>query len=291
MEQIRRGQRAAALAAVFILLLLVSIGTGLLLVHYFYTPNTELQISILDVGQGDAILLEAPNGQVILVDGGPDKTVLRRLGEELSFWERRIDLLVLTHPHEDHLAGFNSIINRYTIGGIMISGVEAKSQSYQHFLEVISEKHIPLLVVEHPLNVVFGDIRLETIYPQTSFKGKRISNVNNSSIVMRVVYKDFEMLLTGDAEEIEEQAILASGSSIQADVLKAGHHGSETSSSEDFVKTVKPNVVVISSGQGNSYGHPSPRTLKRLERLHIPVRRTDIEGTIHLMTDGYSLHD
>ncbi len=290
MEQTRRGRRAAALAAVFVLLL-VSIGSGLLLVHYFYIPKTELQISILDIGQGDAILLEAPNGQVILVDGGPDKTVLRRLGEELPFWERRIDLLVLTHPHEDHLAGFNSIVNRYTIGGVMISGVEAKSQSYQHFLEIISEKHIPLLVVEQPQNLVFGDIRLETIYPQYSFKGKRIPNLNNSSIVIRAVYKDFEMLLTGDAEEIEEQVILASGSNIQADVLKAGHHGSETSSSEDFVKAIKPKVVVISSGQGNSYGHPSPRTLKRLERLHIPVRRTDIEGTIHLMTDGYSLHD
>jgi competence protein ComEC len=285
MNEPRRGRRAAILVAVFILSIVI---TGLISWR-LYVPSSEFQVSILDIGQGDAILLEAPTGQVILVDGGPDKTVLRRLGEELPFWERRIDLLVLTHPHEDHLAGFNSILDRYTVGGVMITGVEAKSQAYEHFLETINQKKIPLLVAEKSFNLVFGEMRLEILYPQVSFKGNRIPNLNNSSIILRAVYREFEMLLTGDAEEIEEKAILASGVNIKADVLKAGHHGSETSSSEDFIKAVNPKLVVISSGQGNSYGHPSPRTLKRLERLAIPIRRTDQEGSIHLNTDGYTI--
>lgn len=285
MNEPRRGRRAAILVAVFILSIVL---TGVI-AWRFYVPSSEFQVSILDIGQGDAILLEAPTGQVILVDGGPDKSVLRRLGEELPFWERRIDLLVLTHPHEDHLAGFNSILDRYMVGGVMITGIEAKSQAYQHFLETIKQKQIPLLVMEKPFKVSFGEVRLEIIYPQTSISGKRISNLNNSSIVMRAVYKEFEMLLTGDAEEIEEKALLASGVDITADVLKAGHHGSETSSSEDFIKAINPKLVVISSGLGNSYGHPSPRTLKRLERLGIPIRRTDQEGSIHLNTDGYTI--
>lgn len=285
MNEPRRGRRAAILVAVFILSIVI---TGVV-AWLFYVPSSEFQVSILDIGQGDAILLEAPTGQVMLVDGGPDKTVLRRLGEELPFWERRIDLLVLTHPHEDHLAGFNSILDRYMVGGVMITGVEAKSQAYEHFLKTINEKQIPLLVAEKSFNLVFGEMRLEILYPQSSIKGKRISNLNNSSIVLRAVYKDFEMLLTGDAEEMEEKALLASGVNIKADVLKAGHHGSETSSSEDFIKAVNPKLVVISSGLGNSYGHPSPRTLKRLERLAIPTRRTDQEGSIHLNTDGYTI--
>lgn len=285
MNEPGRGRRAVILVAVFILSMVI---TGVI-AWRFYVPSSEFQVSILDIGQGDAILLEAPTGQVILVDGGPDKSVLRRLGEELPFWERRIDLLVLTHPHEDHLAGFNSILDRYMVGGVMITGVEAKSQAYQHFLETIKQKQIPLLVVQKSFKITFGQVRLEIIYPQTSMSGKRIANLNNSSIVMRAVYKEFEMLLTGDAEEIEEKALLASGVDITADVLKAGHHGSETSSSEDFIKAINPKLVVISSGLGNSYGHPSPRTLKRLERLGIPIRRTDQEGSIHLNTDGYTI--
>ncbi len=286
MTQLRRGQRAVILTAVFCMII-----TATLLVAWRLYPDTRLlEISVLDIGQGDAILLEAPDGQVILVDGGPDKKVLRRLGEELPFWERKIDLLVLTHPHEDHLAGLIPILDRYQVGGVMITGVMAATTSYIHFLEMVTEKNIPLILVEQAQTIAFDDVRLEILYPQSSFRARRMSNINNSSIVMKVVYKDFEILLTGDAEEEQEQELLVSGVNLQADILKAGHHGSETSSTEDFVKAVDPEMVLISNGVGNSYGHPSPRTLKRLERLGIPVRRTDQEGTITINTDGQTIY-
>lgn len=241
---------------------------------------------MLDVGQGDAILLEVPSGQVILVDGGPDKKVLRRLGEELPFWERRIDLIVLTHPHEDHLAGLNAVIERYEVGAVMISGPEAKSASYRHLLETVKAKNIPLFVVEHPETLALGDLRLDILFPLSSLKGKRLANLNDSSIVMKATYGQTDILLTGDAETTVEKQLLASGEDLSADILKAGHHGSETSSGEDFLQAVKPQAAIISSGAGNSYGHPSPRILKRYERFHIPVHRTDQDGTVHVVSDG-----
>lgn len=286
MNQIRRGRRAAITAAVF-----VSVIGAILYVGWQRWPTQrDFEISVLDIGQGDAILLEAPTGQVILVDGGPDKKVLRRLGEELPFWERRIDLVVLSHPHEDHFAGLHEVLNRYEVGAVMITGVEALGQGYQQLLSNIETKHIPLLLIEEPQEVSFGDVRLHILYPDHSFKGKRISNLNNSSIVIKIQYKEIDMLLTGDAEQEEEAELVETGVDLRAEILKVGHHGSETSSTEAFLKAVQPEVAVISSGVGNKYGHPSPRTLRRLERLGIPVRRTDTEGTIHLRTDGYIIY-
>jgi len=287
MTQLGRGQRAVILTAVFCIIITAT----LLAAWQLYPDSKLLEISVLDIGQGDAILLEAPDGQVILVDGGPDKKVLRRLGEELPFWERKIDLIVLSHPHEDHLAGLIPILDRYQVGGVMITGVMSTNTSYRHFLEMVTEKNIPLILVEQVQTIAFDEVRLEIVYPQSSFRARRMSNINNSSIVLKVVYKEFELLLTGDAEEEQEHELLASGLNLQADILKAGHHGSDTSSTEDFVKSVDPELVLISNGVGNSYGHPSPRTLKRLERLGIPVRRTDQEGSITLRTDGQTIYE
>ncbi len=282
----RRGRKAAASAAVFCIISIVALGV------FWQSQPTQsglLEISVLDVGQGDAILLEAPTGQTILIDGGPGKTVLSRLGEELPFWERRIDLIIVSHPHEDHIAGLNPVLERYEVGAVMLTGIEAKSATQQRFLQLVNEKHIPLFLAEQPQTISLGALKLKLLFPLMSFNGKRISNLNNSSIVIKASFGDIDLLLTGDAEEPVEKQLLESGVDLNAEILKAGHHGSETSSSEAFVRRVAPTLVLISDGTGNSYGHPSPRTLKRFERLGIRVRRTDLESTIRLKTDGHSI--
>lgn len=282
----QRKKSAALLAVVFSIAVLVSLA----LVWLLYNEQKLFEISVLDVGQGDAILFEAPSGQVMLVDGGPGKTILRRLGEELPFWERRIDTMVVSHPHEDHYGGFVSIIERYTVGVVLLTGIETRSQSYQQFIKTAQEKNIPIYVVEKPELISLGEIQVEILYPDHSLKGHWISNLNNSSIVMKVSYKEIDMLLSGDAEEEQEAELVEMGVDLTADILKVGHHGSDTSSTEVFIQAVKPEIAVISSGEGNKYGHPSLRTIKRLERLGINIRRTDIEGTVHFKTDGFNLY-
>lgn len=274
----------------FSIAVLFIIGTALVLVRTHQPKEKLFEINVLDVGQGDAILLETPQGQNILIDGGPDNKVLRRLGEELPFWERRIDLMVVSHPHEDHIAGLNPVLERYTVGAVMITGVEANSPTYRHFLDLVQQKQIPLYIADRPEEMKIGEIVLHILYPLKSFQGKRIGNLNNSSIVIKASYKDIDVLLSGDAEEPEEQELVEAGVDVEAEIFKAGHHGSETSSGEALLHKVKPQLILISDGAGNSYGHPSPRTLKRFERLGIPVRRTDLEGTIRIRTDGKQIY-
>ncbi len=283
-------QRRKLWLALSATVLLIALTASLAVFWRSYPEQPQFELSVLDVGQGDAVLIEAPGGQVMLVDGGPDKKVLRRLGEELPFWERRIDLIVLTHPHEDHLAGLNAVIERYEIGAVMVSGPDAGSPSYKHFLETIKARGIPLHVVERSEELALGEVKLHILFPLKSVKGKRLSNLNDSSIVMKATYGETDILLTGDAETAIEKQLLASGDDLTADILKAGHHGSETSSGEEFLKAVKPQLAIISSGVGNSYGHPSPRILKRYERFGIPVRRTDQEGTVHVRSDGKNFY-
>ncbi len=279
----RRGLKAAALAAVFCIIVVASLNAYW---RYYPVESGLFEMSVLDVGQGDAILLETPTGQTVLIDGGPDKKVLTRLGEELPFWEHRIDLVVVSHPHEDHIAGLIPVLERYEVGALMITGIQTKSATYARLLEVASARNVPLFIADSPRRLEFGGLNLSLLFPQTSLSGKRIANLNNSSIVVKATYGTIDILLTGDAEEIEEKQLLAAKVDLSAEILKAGHHGSETSSSEAFVKAVNPKLALISDGTGNSYGHPSPRTLKRFERLGIQTRRTDLEGTIHVMSDG-----
>ena len=279
-----------------------------------------MQISFLDVGQGDAALIKTPAGHNILIDGGPGTKILERLPEELSWYDKTIDLMILTHPHSDHVDGLIPVLKRYEVKQILSTGVVHSSPTYLAWLDLVREQNIPLVIVDREQTIDLGDdCHLQIIYPLTNLSGREVSNLNNSSIVARLTYKDTSFLFMGDAEiEVEQELVFplslrrrGAGGEVgghlsaealakaegeikgeiilRSDVLKAGHHGSDTSSNEEFLNLVRPEYVIISSGIDNSFGHPSRRLLKRLERIGAVILRTDELGTIRMSSDGENL--
>jgi competence protein ComEC len=274
-----------------------------------FKAAANLEVNFLDVGQGDSALIKTPFGQNILIDGGPDNAVVKKLGEELSWWDKNIDLIILTHPHDDHVSGLVDILNRYKVKKILYTGVTHDSPNYLAWLEIVRDKKISLTIIDHPQTIKFGDdCRLEILYPLESLAGKTVENLNNSSIVSELVYKKNRFLFMGDAEiEVEEELIgaditpqppLSGGRKSPQplllkggyDILKVGHHGSDTSSSEEFLDLVQPKIAVISVGAENDFGHPSRRILKRLERIGAEIFRTDLGGTVRIVSDGEKIY-
>jgi competence protein ComEC len=249
----------------------------------------ELEVDFLDVGQGDAILIKAPHGQNVLIDGGPDSTVIAQLGKALPFWDRTIDLMILTHPHDDHVTGLIEVINRYQVDRILYTGVVHTSPNYLAWLELVKDKKIPLTIIDRPQTVSFSEnSKLEILYPATSLVGQSVDNLNNSSIVAKFVYKDIAFLFMGDAEiEVEEELIKTQNlASLRAQVIKPGHHGSDTSSKTEFIQAVDPMIAVIPVGEDNKFGHPSRRVEKRLERVGAEIKRTDKNGMVRISSGG-----
>lgn len=272
-------------ATFFVVLLLLG---RLLLAEWQRAP---LEVYLLDIGQGDAILIRTPNRQNILIDGGPNRTVSYKVGEVLPFYERQIDLMVLTHPDADHLVGLVDILDRYTVKMVLVTGIDFRSAAYAAFLQRVAAERAVVLTAGVVTQIPLGDqINLEVLYPRDSLVGQQFKPVNDSSIVLRLEYGQTSFLLPGDAEEKVEQQLLASGQQVASDILKAGHHGSRTSSSEQFVLAVQPKQVVISVGAENKFGHPHPEVIDRFTRLGIPWLLTSQQGRILLTSDGQQIH-
>ena len=258
----------------------------------------DLIVYFIDVGQGDAALIKTPDGQNILLDGGPDAAAARALGRLLPFWERTIDLVILSHPHDDHVNGLNDIFRRYEVRQAAYSGVVHTSPGYLAWLKLARNNSVPLLIIDRPQTIVLGDgCALHFLYPRESLLGRSVSNLNNSSLVAKLVYGETAFLFTGDIEGEVERELLspADGEApgdagididLRAQVLKVGHHGSDTSSSAEFIAAVRPEIAVISVGADNKFGHPSPRVINRLERSGAATYRTDLHGTVKIRSDG-----
>jgi len=272
-----------------ILIPLIVLVLILLLSLYWININKpkQLKVAILDVGQGDAILIQTPFGQNVLIDGGADDSVAYGLSHNLSWWNRTIDLMILTHPHDDHVSGLVDVIKRYNVKKIAYTGVVHSSPNYLAWLKLIQSQKIPITIIDQPRKIVFGDdCYLDVLYPFDSLLNKEIENINNSSIVAKLVYRDVKFLLTGDAEKVVEEKLLASGTDISAQILKVPHHGSDTGMTENFLKKVNPDIAVISVGKDNKFGHPNGRTINRLERFGKRIFRTDLDGEVDFVSDG-----
>jgi len=278
------------LAAIFILIgiIIKQDFSGLNLGSQASIPIEErLEIHFLDIGQGDSILIKTPDEQKILIDGGPDMSILDQLGQNLQFFDRKIDIMILTHAHSDHINGLVEVIRRYDVGRIYYTGVVHPSPAYFEWLEAIKRFDVPMeMVKEQRILELNDDLQLEFLYPFENISETEFDELNNASIVNKLVYKNKEFLFMGDAEKEIERELLELNFDLRAEVVKIGHHGSSSSSTEEFLKAVDPKYAIIQCGQDNAFGHPHLSVIRRLERLGIKIFRNDLNGQISVFSDG-----
>ena len=243
-----------------------------------------LRVSFLDVGEGDAILIESPNGARVLIDGGPDDSVLRQLGTELLPWDRRIDAVIATHPDKDHSAGLISVLERYDVPLVMQSSVEGSTPEWRAFEQEIADRSMKKVIAQRGQVMRMGDVSLTVLSPDRPLPH---ADTNTACVVTRLTYRDTAFVFSCDAPQAVEKYLAAlDGASLHADVLKVGHHGSKTSSSPYFVGAVAPAYVVYSRGCDNSYGFPNTETVATYARFGVTALDTCTDGTIHFVSDG-----
>lgn len=256
-----------------------------------------LRVWMLDVGQGDAFFIEFPTGERWLIDGGPDDAVLAKLGSLLAPWDRTLDAILLTHPDADHVTGLVGVLDRYHVDTVYETGVRAHTPNDEAFtirLETIMSGLPPKASSDEAtggrtlLNagdvLWIGDVTLTIVWPDGSQEGSYPDKRNNLSINLVLEYGQTRVLFTGDAEAVVEQVVGPRAGDV--DVLKVGHHGSLTSSAWTFLETIDPEAALISVGRDNSYGHPHPSVVGRLEDADVEIFRTDLHRDVVLTSYG-----
>lgn len=236
------------------------------------------RVIFMNVGQGDAILIQK-NDLQILVDGGKGRTVLNELGRYMPFGDRKIELMILTHPDEDHMGGLLEIMNSYQVGQVMESGVACEKDICQKWDDLIAKNNIPVKYASFGQEIVMESVKISVLYPFESLENVEMKELNDSSLVMKVDIAGVAYLLTGDASESVEGNLLEKNVDLKADVLKISHHGSKNSNSYEFIQAVSPEKAVISVGK-NSYGHPAEEVVNRLQNMNINIFRTDEAGSV-----------
>jgi len=282
--------------SVFIILGVLVLLNVLAWIGVWQLNQSLLEVTFFDVRQGDAIFIETPQGHQILIDGGPTSAVLEKLGKEMPFWDRTIDLIILTHPEQDHMAGLIEVLKRYQVQNILWTGVIRDTAEFQEWQKLIKEEGANIVIARAGQQIsgeqFSADPRrtvLRILYPFEALEWKEVSNANNTSIAARLVCGGNSFLFTGDAPQSVERELIKSNSELASDVLKVGHHGSKNSNSQEFIEAVSPQVAVISAGKDNKYGHPHQETLAILEKYGINVLRTDINGDIKILCNSQSL--
>lgn len=244
-----------------------------------------LSVSFLDVGQGDAIFVESPSGRQMLVDGGPNASVLRRLSERMPWWDRSLDVIVATHPDADHIGGLIDVLDRYDVALVVRSGVEGKTQAASVFDAADAAEGARDVIARRGQTIDLGG----GAYAQILFPDRPVEDAgtNEGCTVLRVVFGATSFMLPCDAPQgVENYLAALDGASLRSDLLKAGHHGSKSSSGPLFLGFVHPDYGVFSRGCGNRYGHPAPETVARFAQSGIKTADTCTEGTVTFRSDG-----
>ncbi len=274
----------------YILFILIA-GNALVWSAVFADTNDGiLTVAFLYIGQGDAIYIEAPNGNQILLDGGPNKSVLAELGRVMPRYDTSLDMIIASHPDKDHIGGLPAVLGRYTVLSVVEPGVDHDTAVYQEFERLITEKEIPKILARRGMRFVLdgeAGVFLDILLPDGDVTGWE---TNDASILARLSYGEESLMLTGDLPQGRERYAVSLGSAVlRSTVLKLGHHGSRTSSSPEFLRAVAPEYAVISAGADNQYGHPHKEVTDLMEKLGIPVFSTIDKGTIIFETDGQEL--
>ena len=243
--------------------------------------NSSLEVAFLDVGQGDAILVRN-SGASMLVDAGTNASTPDFLRELRERGVGRFDFVVATHPHEDHVGGMDAVVEGFEIGHLLMPKLSTTTNTFADLMRAIQEKGLTVTAPEPGASYDLGASRFTILAPGNA----SYEDLNDYSIVLRISCGNNSVLLTGDAGLPSEKEMLAGGYSLKSDVLKVGHHGSVLSTSPEFLPAVRPSFAVISVGQGNDYGHPHRETLDELNAAGVTTYRTDLHGTITLLSDG-----
>lgn len=271
-----------------------AIGAAALLLAFFAclrATDARLRVSFLDVGQGDAILIQTPERKNILIDAGPDVKTADALGKAFGFFDKQIDLFILTHPDRDHFWGILDVAQKYPIRRVLTTGVLSDDAVYREFLGLLQRENIPIVVPTNGQDLHIGRREyLDILYPLdgASFFGQSVEDKNNTSIVARLLRAGNGegdasgltaiALLTGDAEREEEWEILLSGQRVSAEILKLGHHGSRSSTTLPWLRATQPKIAVVSAGKDNAFDHPHAEVMERVRGLE--TRSTAKEGTV-----------
>lgn len=255
--------------------------------YLILVPEEEiLEVHFLDIGQGDSILIEAPGGVDMLIDGGPDRSVMRKLPKKIGLLDRKIDVVLATHPDKDHIAGLAPVFDRYQVSYFIESGVEHDSQYVEALEEAVAnESSVTTVTARRGMRIRLG----EEVYADVLFPDRDVSSVetNDGSVIIRLVYGETSFMLGGDApSKVEDYLVSVDGDSLRSDVLKVSHHGSKTSTSDAWLQAVDPSIVVITAGKGNSYGHPAPEVVNRILESGAEIVSTIEEGNITTLSDG-----
>lgn len=245
-----------------------------------------LKVYFIDVGQGDSIFIKTPDNKTMLIDAGVPEMGKKVVDYIKSLGVTKIDILVGTHPHEDHIGGMDRVIESFEIGKFYMPRVTTNTKTFEYVLNAAKNKGLKIDVAKAGVTLDLGpSVSAEMIAPNSS----KYDDLNEYSAVIKLAYKNTSFLFTGDAGAESEMEMIENGYDLKSDVLKVGHHGSSTSTTASFLDDVSPKYAVISCGKGNDYGHPHSSTLKKLKARNIPVYRTDECGTIIALSNGQSI--
>lgn len=246
-------------------------------------PDGLLHLIFYDVGEGDGILIKAPSGELIIIDGGPSAKITYDLPQDISFFKRKLDLGIVTHPHADHLIGFIKLAERYDFEKVFFADHGYYSKEQKTLIELLKETKKETIVLNQEDRIKIKELNLEVIWPKPDYNCD--DNINNCSVVIRLDYGKFCAYFLGDAEKEVQESLLQESLTI-CPVVKIAHHGAENGFSETFIDKVKSQVAIISVGVNNRFNHPDQTTIEKLKNNKIKIDRTDEKGKIEIISNG-----